>query len=341
MADYSDIPLSAVSLDAIRARAELLAPHVVKTPTMELQSPALDPFLGGGKLFLKLESMQKTGTFKARGALSRTMEIPESDRAAGITAASAGNHAIAAAWAANQFGVSAKVAMISTANPFRVARTEKLGAEVLIIEGGAAAMAEAERLSRDERRTFVHPYEGPFTTLGAAGVGLEFAEQVPGLDAVIVAVGGGGLISGVAAAVKQINPTCAVYGVEPVGARSMQLSFEAGEPVALDGIDTLADSLGAPCAMPFSSRVCRAFVDEIVTVTDDQICAGVAIYQEEAKLAVEPAAGAALAAVFGPLRARLQGKRIGVVVCGANIDADSFTAILARGKAAVPALLAP
>lgn len=340
MANYDDIPLSAISLAAIRARADLLAPHVVKTPSVALQSPALDPLLGGGELFLKLECLQKTGTFKARGALSRIMEIPESDRAAGITAASAGNHAIAAAWAAQRFGVSAKVAMISTANPFRVARAKKLGAEVLIIEGGAAAMAEAERLSRDEGRTYVHPFEGPFTTLGAAGVGLELADQVPDLDAVIVAVGGGGLISGVAAAIKQLNPNCAVYGVEPVGARSMQLSFAAGKPVALDGINTLADSLGAPSAMPFSYRVCRAYVDEIVTVTDDQICAGVVIYQQEAKLAVEPAAGAALAAVFGPLRARLQGKRIGVVVCGANIDADSFAAILERGKPAVTDLLA-
>ncbi|NOX72797.1 MAG: pyridoxal-phosphate dependent enzyme, partial [Alphaproteobacteria bacterium] len=112
-----------------------------------------------------------------------------------------------------------------------------------------------------------------------------------------------------------------------------------GKPVALDGINTLADSLGAPSTMPFSYRVCRAYVDEIVTVTDDQICAGVVIYQQEAKLAVEPAAGAALAAVFGPLRARLQGKRIGVVVCGANIDASSFAAILARGKDAVSDLL--
>ncbi len=335
MASYEDIPLSAISLAAIRARAEILAPHVVRTPCVELQSPILEPLLGGGRLFLKLECLQKTGTFKARGALSRTMEIPMADRAAGITAASAGNHAIAAAWAANQFGVSAKVVMMSSANPFRVARAKMLGAEVVIIEGGAAAMAEADRLERDEGRTLVHPFEGPFTTLGAAGVGLELAEQVPDLDAVIVAVGGGGLISGVAAAIKQINPDCAVYGVEPEGARSMQLSFEAGKPVALDGIHTLADSLGAPTAMPFSYRICREYVDEIVTVDDDQICAGVVIYQQEAKLAVEPAAGAALAAVFGPLRARLQGKRIGVVVCGANIDATSFSDILARGAGAV------
>lgn len=339
MTDYSDVPLSAISLERLRERANLLAPHVNETPSVRLDTPALAPFLGGGSLFLKLENLQKTGTFKARGTLSRTLEVPEKDRHLGITAASAGNHAIAAAWAAKHIGVSAKVVMMGSANPYRVARAKMLGAEVVIVGGGHEAMAEAERLERDENRTYVHPFEGPFTTLGAAGVGLEFMYQVPDLDAVIVAVGGGGLISGVAAAVKQINPDCAVYGVEPVGACSMQQSFAAGRAVAIDSIDTLADSLGAPSAMPFSYRVCREFVDEIVTVTDDQICAGVVLYQEEAKLAVEPAAGAALAAVFGPLRERLQGKRIGVVVCGANIDATSYGAILARGQGAVAELL--
>ncbi|MFT7524391.1 MAG: threonine dehydratase [Candidatus Paceibacteria bacterium] len=341
MPNYDDVPMSTISLKHIQDRAGLLSPHVVETPSVEFSSPRLSPLLGGGSLFLKLESLQKTGTFKARGALSRAMAIPESDRHLGITAASAGNHAIAAAWAANHIGVSAKVVMMGSANPYRVARAKMLGADVVMMGGGSEAMNEAERLERDENRTYIHPFEGPFTTLGAAGVGLEFATQVPDMDAVVVAVGGGGLISGVSAAIKQLNPKCAIYGVEPEGANSMQQSFAAGHAVALDGINTLADSLGAPSAMPFSYRVCREFVDEIVTVNDDQICAGVVLYQEEAKLAVEPAAGAALAAVFGPLRARLQGKRIGVVVCGANIDAASYVKILARGQGDVQALLAP
>jgi len=193
-------------------------------------------------------------------------------------------------------------------------------------------MAEAERLSRDEGSTYIHPFEGPNTTLGAAGVGLEMAAQIPDMDAVIVAVGGGGLISGVASAIKQINPKCKVYGVEPIGANSMQQSLAAGAPVKLDGISTLADSLGAPGAMPFSTRVCAAYVDQVVTVDDDQICAGVVLYQQEAKLAVEPAAGATLAAALGPLKAQLQGKKTGLVVCGANIDAASYAKILERGQ---------
>lgn len=334
------IDTSMITLDAIRARYALVSPHVERTPTVRFNSPILSPLMGGGELFLKLEHLQVTGTFKPRGALSRGMEIPAADLPRGITAASAGNHAIAAAWVAGQLGTSAKVAMMASANPFRVARAKLLGADVLIIEGGAEAMAEAERLERDEGRTYIHPFEGPFTTLGAAGVGLELMEQVQDLDAVVVSIGGGGLISGVASAVKLMNPDCAVYGVEPEGADSMRRSRQSGKPEKLDAIRTLADSLGAPSAMPFSHAINERFVDDVVLVSDDEMCAGCVLYQEEAKLAVEPAAGAALAAVLGPLRARLQGKRVGVVVCGANIDAHGYSEILARGTGAVSALLA-
>jgi len=210
---------------------------------------------------------------------------------------------------------------------------------MVFVEGGAAGFAMADTLEQEEGRYFIHPYEGPFTTLGSAGVGLELAEQVPDLDAVIVSIGGGGLVSGVAAAIKQINSNCKVYGVEPEGANSMQRSLAAGKPEKLEAIKTLADSLGAPGALPFSYKVCAKYLDEVVTLTDDEICAGSVLFQEEAKLGVEPAAGAALAAVFGPLRARLQGKRIGVIVCGSNIDAASYVKILERGQPAVAGLL--
>lgn len=339
MKDYADFDLAKLTETAMRERAELLSSHVRQTPSVAFTSPRIDPLLGGGELVLKLEQLQVTGTFKPRGALSVALEIPLADRPKGITAASAGNHAIAAAWAAGHIGVSAKVVMISTANPFRVERAKMLGAEVVIVEGGGAAMAAAQRLSEEEGRTYIHPFEGPYTTLGAAGVGLEMADQIPDMDAVVVSIGGGGLMSGVASAIKAINPTCKVYGVEPEGANSMQQSLKAGKPVALEAIRTMADSLGAPSAMPFSTRVCARFVDDVVTVDDDQICAGVTLYQEEAKLAVEPAAGAALAGVLGPLRQRLQGKRVGILVCGANIDATSYSEILLRGRDHMETLL--
>ncbi|MFQ5437278.1 MAG: pyridoxal-phosphate dependent enzyme [Paracoccaceae bacterium] len=331
--------IKGLTLDAMREQHRQLRPHVVATPSIGLDTPRLAPLLAGGALFLKLENVQKTGTFKARGALSVALAIPQARRVAGITAASAGNHAIAAAWAARHIGVSAKVVMMATANAYRVARARDFGAEVIMIEGPAEAMARAEQLAGDEGRTYIHPFEGPLTTLGAAGVGLELCEQVAGLDAVVVSVGGGGLVSGVAAAVKQLRPGCKVYGVEPEGACTMRLSLDAGRPVAIERVTTLADSLGAPSAMPFSFGVCQRFVDKVVTVSDDEICAGVVLYQEEAKLAVEPAAGAALAAALGPLRRDLAGLRTGIVVCGSNIDAASYRKVLQRGEACVGALI--
>lgn len=278
-----------------------------------------------------MECFQHTGTFKARGALSVAQAIPSADKARGITAASAGNHAIAAAWAARQCGLSAKVVMQSSANPFRVALARAERAEVIMRDGGPATFGAAERLQSEEGRTFIHPFEGLNTSLGTAGVGLEFLEDVPDLEAVIVAVGGGGLISGIAAAVKAINPACKVYGVEPTGADSMSRSLAVRYPVTLDKIDTVADSLAPPMALPLGHALCTAYVDDMVTVTDDEICSGMVILQQEAKLAVEPAVGAVIAGVMLPLRNRLKQKRIGLVVCGANIDAASYSQLLERG----------
>ncbi|HGG06820.1 MAG TPA: pyridoxal-phosphate dependent enzyme [Aliiroseovarius sp.] len=324
--------LDDVTLDRMQARAKALAPWIIHTPSVPLTSLMLSRLLGGAEVIMKLELLQHTGTFKARGALSNALAIPMQDRAKGITAASAGNHAIAAAWAARMIGTSAKVAMQSSANPYRVALARAEGAEVIMKDGGAGVFAEAERLQREEGRSFLHPFDGVNTALGSAGVGLEMMADRPDLDAVVVAVGGGGLIGGVAAAVKAVRPGCAVYGVEPDGADSMSRSLAAGQPVTLDHVDTIADSLAPPFALPFGYGLAKAYVDDIVTVSDDMIAAGMVLYQEEAKLAVEPSAAAVLAAVLGPLRARLQGKKVGLVVCGANIDADTYGQHLERGR---------
>lgn len=338
MSEKSSDDLSHLTLKAVRKRYAELSDVIVQTPMVRASSRLIDDTFGG-EVYLKLECFQYTGTFKARGALSVARTIPPNDLSKGITAASAGNHAIAAAWAARHVGANAKVVMQSAANPFRVAMAKAEGAELIIMEGGAAVIGEAQRLARDEGRTFIHPFEGINTTLGSAGVGVEMMQSVPDLDAVVVSVGGGGLISGVASAVKLINPNCAVYGVEPQGADSMSRSLAVGVPVTLDQIDTIADSLAPPMALPFSFSVIQRYVDDIVTVSDDEICAGMVLAQQHCKLAVEPAAGAALAAAFGPLRARLKGRRIGVLICGANIDHATFGQLLARGAPAVAALI--
>src|SRR5207248_8437518 len=168
-------------------------------------------------------------------------------------------------------------------------------------------------------RTFIHPFEGFGTALGTATLGLELCEQAPEIEAVIIPIGGGGLCAGVAAAVKQRLPHVQVYGVEPEGADSMHRSFRSGKPESIDKVRTIADSLGAPYAAPYSFELCRRFVDELVLVDDDALRDAMRFLVATAKLAVEPAGAAATAALLGPLRSPLDGKRVGVIVCGGNI----------------------
>ncbi len=190
------------------------------------------------------------------------------------------------------------------------------------------AFALAQQLVDAEGRTMIHPFEGPLTALGTGTVGLELMQQVRGLEAVIVPVGGGGLCAGIAAAVKQIDAACRVFGVEPTGADAMARSFEAGHTVKLDKVDTIADSLGAPYTLPYSFGVCRRFVDRIVRVSDDDLREGMRHLFNDMKLVAEPAAAAATAALLGPLRGELDGKRVGLIVCGSNIDPERFAQLL-------------
>lgn len=176
-----------------------------------------------------------------------------------------------------------------------------------------------------EGRFFVHPFEGYRTALGTATLGLEFCEQIPDLDAVVVPIGGGGLCAGVSMALKLLRPRCLVFGVEPVGADSMHRSFAAGSPQAIEKVETIADSLGAPYAAPYTFELCRRNVDELVLVDDDAMRSAMLLLFRAAKLAVEPASAAPLAALCGPLRDRLSGKRVGLIVSGANIDRETFS----------------
>ncbi len=282
-------------------------------------------------LWLKLELLQHTGSFKPRGALLVMRSLDAAQLARGVTAVSAGNHGMAVAYAASRLGTTAKVVMPRTANPARVAACRDLGAEVVLTDDIASAFATAETLQREQGLHFVHPFEGERTVLGSATLGLEFLRQVGNLDALFVAVGGGGLTAGVACAVKQLQPRCRVYAVEPAGADSMHRSFAAGSPQRIDAVRTIADSLGAPMAMPYTYALCRRFVDELVLVDDDAICRAMALLFADAKLAVEPAGAAALAALL-QVKAQLAGKKIGIIVCGANVDPDTFATCLARGR---------
>jgi threonine dehydratase len=312
-------------LDAIRTARERLGERVRETPVWPWRGDAIERAAGKHtQVLLKLELFQYTGTFKARGALLNAMVLSGEARSRGVTAVSAGNHAIAVAFAARTVGTTAKVVMPKTANPARISLCRAYGAEVVLTDDVYAAFAEVERIQHDEGRSFIHPFEGETTVLGTATVGYELCNQGPDLDAVIVPVGGGGLIAGIASAVKQMQPHCRVYGVEPEGADSMAQSFQSGSPQKLERVDTIADSLAAPYALPYSFGVARSHVDEIVTIPDEAMRRAMGLLFADMKLAVEPAGAAATAALCGPLRERLEGKRVGLIVCGSNIDLATF-----------------
>jgi threonine dehydratase len=326
-------PTDSLSLQQIHLTAKRLNGKVVTTPVWRWQSGIVSElFSPTTEVWLKLELWQTTGTFKVRGALNCAAALDDKARQLGVVAASAGNHAIAVAYAARSVGSNAKVVMPQTASPARIAACRAFGGEVLLQPTVHDAFAKAEELVLDEGRTMIHPFDGPLTAQGTATVGLELMTQVPTLDAVIVPVGGGGLIGGIAAAVKQVNSACSVYGVEPFGADAMFRSFEAGEPVKLDAVDTVADSLGAPFALAYSFGVCHRFVDEIVRVSDDAICEAMHYLHRDMKLVSEPATAAATAALIGPLRERLDGRRVGIILCGSNIDAARFAELAGRGS---------
>ena len=317
----------------IRANRLALGDLIVTTPVRQLVDHAVAERLGNTEIWLKEELFQRTGSFKPRGALTVMRSLSADTLARGVTAVSAGNHAISLAYAARTLGTTAKVVMPRTASAYRIAVCRELGATVELVDTVHQAFDRVHDIEASEGRTFVHPYEGPLTAIGTATLGLEFIDQVRAhgreLDAVLVAAGGGGLTAGVACAVKRLSPATKVYVIEPEGADTMKRSFEAGSPQRIDAVRTIADSLGAPRCEPYSYAMNKAFADEVVLVNDDQIRDAMRLTFRAAKLVVEPAGAAALAALLYPLRERLLGQRVGLVVCGGNIDHATFCAQLA------------
>jgi threonine dehydratase len=248
----------------------------------------------------------------------------------GVVAASGGNHAhaLAVAWAAQKAGVSAKIAIPKAADSIRIEGCRSMGAEVILCEDIVDAFAVMERSAADEGRKMMHPFEGEHMTLGSATCGAEFVAAHPEIDLFIIPVGGGGMISGMAAAIKLANPDATVIGVEPFGADSMYRSFEAGTPVRLEKIDTIADSLASPLAMPYSFGVTHRYADQIVRVTDTELRAAMRIYQEVLKITAEPACAASLAALIGPLKDMATGRKVGLIACGSNISMARYEMIL-------------
>ncbi len=317
-------------LAAIAALRIALAPYIRTTPVFVRDDL---PGLAGTHVQFKLEMLQAAGTFKARGAFSNLLGLDTAGRVAGVTAISAGNHAVAVAYAAMRLGIAAKVVMLATANPARVALARRYGAQVAMAATGPEGFALVHEIVRDEGRRFIHPFTTYPTVLGTATLGAEWAEQarggdLEGLDAVILPVGGGGLAAGVATAFKLLMPGVAVYGVEPAGADAMARSFAANGPIRMGNQQSIADSLMAPHTEAYSFGLCRRHIDALVTVDDGQLRTAMSLLFDELKIAVEPASAAATAAALGPLRDRIAGKRVGVLLCGSNTDLATYTRLL-------------
>jgi len=311
-------------IEEIRALRDRLTEQTLRTPIA--RCAAIEDRLGNGtQVLAKLEFLQRTGTFKARGALATLQSLSAEEHKIGVTAVSAGNHAIATAFAAQATGTTAKVVMTGSANPSRVAACQSYGAEIVIADDVHQAFDLAQEIQDQEGRFFVHPFEGVSVALGTGTVGLEICEQVDAFDAIVIPVGGGGLIGGISNAVKQLRPDVEVIGVEPEGADSMHRSFASGEPESIDKVTTIADSLGAPFAMPYSFELARRNVDRLVMVDDTAIRKAMGFLFQSMKIAVEPACATSTAALLGPLRESLRGKRVVLVMCGSNIDWATFS----------------
>jgi threonine dehydratase len=309
--------MSAPKLADIRAAHTRVASRVHRTP---LLSASRLGARAGVTLFHKCESLQKTGSFKVRGALNAVTQLSEAARQRGVITVSAGNHAQALAWASRDSGVRCTVVMPVTASQMKVEASRGYGAEVVLHgASGIEAFAHAHVLAEERKLTFVHPFDDPAVIAGQGTVGLEILEQLEDVDDVIVPIGGGGLIAGIAIAVKESRPTVRVYGVEPTGAAVMRRSLDEGHPVRLESMKTIADGLAAPMAGDVTYPIVKRYVDEVVLVTDEEIMGAMREILFSAKLLAEGGGAAATAAVLSG-KLKLEGRRVAAVVSGGNVD---------------------
>jgi threonine dehydratase len=320
--------------NTVRATREKLRPWINSTPvhrwfTLE-KTDRLHP---DTQVWMKLELFQFTNTFKPRGALNVMLNADQLRIKNGIVAATGGNHGIAVAYAANQLGYKARIFIPHTASPLRRQRCVDYGAEVIPCETLGEALDLAAALQAKEDLVFVHPFEGPYTAQGTATIADEWKEQAMSeLDAVIISIGGGGLIAGMAAYFKQVWPNIKIYGVEPTGAPTIHAALQTGKPVRLEGICTIADSLSAPEAKPYSFNLIQKYVDDVVLISDDDMRHAMAFLFTEMKLVAEPACAAPVAALLGPLKDPLAGKRVGLLACGSNLDIAIFAKEIFQGQ---------
>lgn len=282
-------------------------------------------------IYLKTENLQITGSFKVRGAYYKMSKLSDEEKARGVIACSAGNHAQGVALAAQKNGIKAVICLPDGAPISKVEATKSYGAEVCLVEGVYDdAYNKALELRDEMGYTFIHPFNDEDVIAGQGTIALEIAEQIADIDAVIVPVGGGGLISGVAYTMKMLNPNVKVYGVQASGAPSMANSLHDGRIETLSSVSTIADGIAVKCPGDLTYELCRQYVDEIVTVTDDEISAAILALMEQHKLVTEGAGAVSVAAaMFG--KVDIAGKKVVCLLSGGNIDVTILSRVIKRG----------
>ncbi len=317
-----------VTLESIRAARDRIRGHLYLSPAPH--SAALSE-MTGQQVFLKLDNLQRTGAFKERGALNKILTLTPEERSHGVIAASAGNHAQAVAFHASQNGIRARIVMPLMTPLIKVAATSGYGADV-VLHGADydEACAEALRQGSEDGLTFLHPFDDDEVIAGQGTIGLELLEQVPDLEAVVVPIGGGGLIGGVACAIKESNPTIRVIGVQTDRLPSMLRAREAGHPVTIPAEATIADGIAVRRCGERTLPLVEKFVDELVTVDEEEIASAILVLLEREKTLAEGAGAAALAALLQK-KTTLNGHRTAVLVCGGNIDVTLLSKIIERG----------
>ncbi len=314
---------SLVSLDAIRAAQQVIKGRLHRTTTVA--SSQLNRRYGL-KLFFKPEMFQKTGAFKVRGALNKLEHMTDAEKQKGVITISAGNHAQALAWGARQCNVQATVVMPETAVRSKVEATEAYGGEVILTSEGL--MDTCLTIQQERDLTLVHPFDDPHIIAGQGTMGAEIIEDVPDVDVVMTGIGGGGMISGVAAAVKALKPEVKVIGVEPTHSCAMYQSVQAGNPVTIQTNKTVADGLAAPFAGVHTLAHVQALVDEIAIVSDDEIVAAMLDIMEWCKVLPEPAAAAPFAAVVNGKCSIPAGATVVCLLSGGNVDRSRLRELL-------------
>jgi threonine dehydratase len=315
----NDHPLSELTLNSVYEARELIRPILHHTPVFT--SRYLSDCTGA-KVYLKAELFQKTGSFKPRGVFNRLKHFSSEEKARGIVSVSAGNHAQAVAFAAAMERIPCTVVMPATAPANKLEATRNYGATVVLHDDIRTIFERTEEVRREKNAILLHPYNDPFVIAGQGTVGLEIFDDIPDADVVVVGIGGGALISGIAFVLKTLNPSIRIVGVEPDGAPTMTRALQEGKPVRLDKISTIADGLAAPIVGDLNLAFVQAYVNEVVLVPDSDIQHALRILLQRAKLLVEPAGAAGTGALISGRIANIEGKKVVLVLSGGNLSLD-------------------